>query len=327
MTEKTEPFHARDKLALLLTLVPYLIDHDRVPVTEVAEHFSVDPRRIRDAVRLIAISGIPGETNTYQAGDLFDISWDDFEDRDEIVLTHQVAIDDSPRFSAREAAALIAGLNYVSTVADNADREVIGSLMLKLTLGASAAPIPVVVNQQSGDTTLAELRAAITSGLQIEFNYLNSRGSDEHRCVDPLRVESLDHTWYLRGWDNVRDGFRTFRVDRIRDLVTSSKPVRSRPADFALPEVLFENSHDDLTVMIEASNTALPLIRDYLLEGAELEEIDGRIHTTIRVAHYHGLKRLVSGLAGLVTVIAPAEARQMVSEWSRLGLEQYDSDS
>ena len=92
---------AQDKLAFLLALVPYLMDRDRVSVAEAAEHFGVDAESMREAVRLIAVSGVPGETNAYQPGDLFDIAWDDFEENDQIVLTHQVAIDDSPRFSAR----------------------------------------------------------------------------------------------------------------------------------------------------------------------------------------------------------------------------------
>ena len=53
------------------------------------------------------------------------------EDNDQIVLTQQVAIDDSPRYSAREAAALIAGLQYLSALPENADRDVIGSLMAR----------------------------------------------------------------------------------------------------------------------------------------------------------------------------------------------------
>ena len=69
-------------------------------------HYRLD-EQIRQAVRLIAVSGVPGETTQYQHDDLFDIDWDAFEQDDEIAITHLVAIDESPRFSAREAAALI----------------------------------------------------------------------------------------------------------------------------------------------------------------------------------------------------------------------------
>jgi predicted DNA-binding transcriptional regulator YafY len=118
---KAQPLQAQDKLTFLLSLVPYLMDHDRVSVAEAAAHFGMAKEQIREAVRLIGVSGIPGETAQYQHEDLFDISWDDLEDNDQIVLTHRVAIDDSPRFSAREAAALIAGLQYLSSLPEHAE--------------------------------------------------------------------------------------------------------------------------------------------------------------------------------------------------------------
>ncbi len=57
--------HARDKLAFLLSLVPYLMDHGHVSVADAARHFAVDEDMIRESVRLIAVSGVPGETSSY----------------------------------------------------------------------------------------------------------------------------------------------------------------------------------------------------------------------------------------------------------------------
>ena len=142
---KTAFVHAQDKLAFLLALVPYLLDRDRVGVAEAAAHFQVSDEQVREAVRLIAVSGVPGETSQYQHGDLFDIAWDDFESLDEIQITHRVALDDSPRFSAREAAALIAGLQYLQAMPETLDSSVHSSLMAKLARGASAEPSQVAV--------------------------------------------------------------------------------------------------------------------------------------------------------------------------------------
>jgi proteasome accessory factor C len=319
--------HAQDKLAFLLALVPYLMDLDGVSVAEAAEHFGVPAEQIRDAVRLIAVSGVPGETSQYQHGDLFDIAWEDFEENDRIVLTHMVAIDDSPRFSAREAAALIAGLQYLSSLPENADRDVIGSLMAKLARGASAEPSQVAVAGSQSDETLTLIRDAVAAGTQVEFDYLNSRGEHERRRADPLRIESVDQDWYLRGWCHLREAVRTFRLDRMSALTVTTEPLTYRPTDVTLPETLFEASADDLTVDIEVSTSALPLIADYIPEGAQLSELDGFVRTSVRVAHYHGLKRLVAGLSGVLTVIAPEEARQAVTEWAAAGSARYDTPS
>ena len=325
MSEKNPPLQARDKLTFLLSLVPFLMDHDRISVHEVARHFEVSDEHIRSAVRLIAISGIPGETNAYQPDDLFDIAWDDFEDNDQIVLTHLVAIDDSPRFSAREAAALIAGLQYLSALPEHANRGAIASLMLKLAHGASGMPSQVALEAPQTDATLPQIREAIATQRQIEIDYLNARGERERRTVDPLRLESVDADWYLRGWCHLRKALRTFRLDRIDNLTITGKEISHHQQDVVLTDALFESTADDIEVTLSIEPAALPLLADYVAQGAQPVELDGRLHMKILVSHLHGVKRLVNGMPGVVTVVSPASARAAVAAWAQAGSAKYSN--
>ncbi len=324
MPDHTPQPHARDKLTFLLSLVPYLMDHDRVSVQEAARQFGVSEEHIRDAVRLISVSGIPGDTAAYQHDDLFDIAWDDFEDNDQIVLTNLVAIDDSPRFSGREAAALIAGLQYLSALPENADRSAIAVLMAKLSRGASAAPSPVAVEASETDATLALIREAVAAERQVEFEYLNSRGERERRRVDPLRVESVDADWYLRGWCHLREALRTFRIDRIGDPEITAEPISYRPHDVDIPDALFEGSPEDIEIQLTIAPAALPLVADYLRGTASAPAADGLVHATMQVSHFHAVKRLACSHPGLVTVTGPPEARNVVADWAAAGLHRYD---
>ncbi len=326
MAERQTPMQAQDKLAFLLSLVPFLMEHERISVQEAAAHFGVRPEQVRDAVSLIAVSGVPGETGQYQHGDLFDLAWDDFEENDQIVLTNLVAIDDAPRFSGREAAALIAGLQYLSALPENADRGAIDSLMAKLSRGASAAPSQVAVEGSESDETLALIRRSVAAGVQMEFDYLNSRGEHERRRVDPLRIESVDADWYLRAWCHLREAVRTFRLDRISNPTVTTEPITFHAGDVQLPERLFEGSADDLLVTIDVAPAAMQLVADYIPEGAVTAEVDGRSRTTVRVSHYHGLKRLVASMPGVVSVVAPEEARRVVAEWAAAGAARYEED-
>ena len=325
MTKRPPTLQATDKLAFLLSLVPWLIDRAEVSVAETAKHFGMTEQQIRDAVMLIAVSGIPGETHQYQDGDLFDIAWDRFEDDDEIVLTHLVAIDDSPRFSGREAAALIAGLQYLSALPENADRGAIDSLMAKLARGASTRPSEMAVEAGETDAALALIREAVATGVQVEFDYVNSRGDHEHRHADPLRIESVDTDWYLRAWCHLRGAVRIFRLDRISALTLTALPIKFHVGDVPLPDELFEGSADDLFVTIDVTPAALSLIADYIPDDAERATAGDRVRTSVRVSHYHGLKRLVAGLPGMVTVVGPPEARHAVAEWSAAGAARYRS--
>lgn len=323
MAEASGPRHAQDKLAFLLALVPYLMDHDRVAVAEASTHFGVSEEYIRESVRLIGVSGIPGETSTYQHGDLFDIAWDAFEDDDEIVLTNLVAIDDSPRFSAREAAALIAGLQYLSSLPEHADRDAIATLTAKLSRGSSAEPSQVAVESSETDATVALIRTSVDAGTQLAFDYLDSQGVTEHRLVDPLRVESIDADWYLRGWCHLREAVRTFRLDRMSHPRLTDEPIVHGATEIALPDALFEGSDDDLIVTVEIAASAVALLADYIPDGAGIVERDGMLRTTVRVSHYHGLKRLMASMPGVARVVAPEEARRVVADWAAAGAARY----
>ena len=321
MAKRSKPLKAPDKLVFLLSFVPYLLEQRVVDVAEAATHFGLTEDEIRHAVRLIATSGLPGETGTYQPNDLFDIDWDSFEDEDVIVIVHHVAIDDAPRLSAREAAALIAGLQYLSASPENAGRASLASLMAKLTAGASAAPSRLAVAESEADASLARIREAVTGGRQLEFDYRNALGVAGRRRVDPLRILSQDADWYLQAYCHTREDVRNFRVDRMSELLISDAPIEDH-SDRTVPDTLFQGSDSDLDVVVDVAPETLPLLADYLADS-RTEQVDGRLRVTLRLAHVHGLKRLVAGLPGLVTVVAPAEARAVVAEWAAAGLAGY----
>ncbi|TXK17635.1 YafY family protein [Homoserinibacter sp. GY 40078] len=317
------PPQARDKLAFLLALVPWLLDHDRVSVAEAAAHFQVSEDDIRTSVALVALSGVPGSTSTYQHEDLFDIDWDAFENDDEIAITQHVAIDDAPRLSAREAAALIAGLQYLQSLPENADRANLRALVEKLSHGASAQPSQLAVSGDAESVLLTTVRRAVAEKRRLRFAYLNSRGEREERDVDPLRVESIDADWYLRGWCYLRQALRTFRFDRMSGVELTELPIEHDAAEILLPDTLFEPSEEDLEVTIEAAPEVIGLLADYIPDGALTTQVGERIRTTLRVSHYHGLKRLIAGMPGTVQVVAPEQARRAVAEWASAGLARY----
>lgn len=326
MAEKTPALQARDRLTFLLSLVPFLIDRGQVSVSETAEHFGISEEQVRQAVRLIAVSGIPGVTATYQPDDLFDIAWEEFEENDEIVLTNLIAIDESPRFSSREAAALIAGLQYLSALPERQDRDLISGLLVKLARATSGLPSQVAVADTESNAALAAFKEAVSSGVQVEFDYLNAKGELERRRVDPLRVESVDNDWYLRGWCHLREALRTFRLDRISKIEITKEPLAHHPTELSLPDSLFEESPDDLDVEVELVANAVPLVEDYLAVVKPVGADGSRVRAQIRVSHFHGLKRLVNSRSEVIRVVGPEDAVAAVGDWARQALERYRSD-
>lgn len=317
MAERPAPLGAQDKLAFLLALVPYLIDQVRVTVAEAAEHFGITPARMRSAVTLIAMSGTPGADGTYTHETLFDIDWDDFEQRD-LIRFRAAPMEERPRFSAREAAALLAGLQRVAALPEFAARVDIVELMAKLARGASDAPAALAVRpgERAGvHTTLVD---AVAAGRRVRIDYVSTRGERQLRDVDPIRVEGVDDAWYLRGWCLTRDAERTFLLDRVASvevLGTADAHAIDAPVD-----TLFQGDADDETVQLALPATAVPLLADYRAPDDPIR-IDGdRAVVTLRIAHPGILGRVVARVAGSVEILEPASARDAVLDWARAAI-------
>ncbi len=181
----------------------------------------------------------------------------------------------------------------------------------------------MAVQASETDEALGLIHTSVERGVQVEFDYQSSRGERERRRVDPLRVESVDADWYLRGWCHLREAVRTFRLDRIASLTITDEPITHGAGDVALPETLFEGTPDDLLVTLDVAPAALPLLADYIPADAPQKRSGDRIRTTVRVSHVHGLKRLIASMPGVAVVVSPKEARTAVADWARTGAERY----
>ena len=65
----------------------------------------------------------------------------------------------------------------------------------------------------------------------VRFRYRRRDGEEGRRRVEPHSLVSLGHRWYLVAWDAERDGWRTFRLDRV----ARPAPMGTRFAARAVP--------------------------------------------------------------------------------------------
>ena len=61
----------------------------------------------------------------------------------------------------------------------------------------------------------AVVQRAIVEQLVLRLGYADRNGNVTTRDVEPIGVVSLDDAWFLVGWCRLRDGVRSFRLDRI----------------------------------------------------------------------------------------------------------------
>lgn len=314
-----------DRVVLLLALVPYLVERGPTPLNELAEAFAVDPRVLRQLIPFLGMAGIPGETNTYQHEDLFDLDWDAFEEHEIVSLTRVVAVDDTPRFSSAESAALLAGLQSLLPLLPAAEQRTARSAMGKLAaVGPEQPSAPQIsVTPDPGAPSHAIITEAIEAGRRLEFEYCDTRGRDSARRVDPLLLVQAHGIWYLRGWCLDRAAERTFAVDRMRSVRVSPEraaagsPDRVPPASI-VPEVR------EITALLRIRVGALHRLAGFVPRVLGQAE-NGWLRAEVELTHAAAAIRLVQEAPGEVVVETPASARAAVREWAERALAPHDA--
>ncbi|NIH77828.1 helix-turn-helix transcriptional regulator [Amycolatopsis viridis] len=92
---------------------------------------------------------------------------------------------------------------------------------------------------------LVTLARACRDAVRVRFRYADRRGAEAERTVEPVRMVATNRRWYLMAWDVDRDDWRTFRLDRMHEVVATTWRFRPR-------------QHPDPVAYVQRSVTAAP---------------------------------------------------------------------
>lgn len=83
---------------------------------------------------------------------------------------------------------------------------------------------------------LVRLARCCRDGVRVRFRYAGRRGAESERTAEPVRMVTTGRRWYLMAWDVDRGDWRTFRLDRMREVAMTTWRFRPRehpdPADY-----------------------------------------------------------------------------------------------
>ncbi len=130
-------------------------------------------------------------------------------------------------FTEQEIESLVLGARIVQSWADPELAEAAGNVIakveaviperLKAYMANTALLAPEHAYMEPISFELADLRHAVRSRLKVHFHYQNIYAEASERTVRPLSLAYFGPVWLLASWCELRDDFRTFRLDRIRN--------------------------------------------------------------------------------------------------------------
>jgi proteasome accessory factor C len=320
------PRHGRkrtseDQLTRMLQLVPFLVHNQGLHISEVAAKFGITRQELEADLRILICSGLPEG----YPDDLLDIQWDD----DHVTITEDLDLKRPVRFTVDEACALLTGLETLNGLPELAEGGALESVTLKLMAaageeGLKAAALSGPEVAPGNSAALETAREAIRTGAQLRLRYFSLlRDTVSDRDIDPLRLYSLDNTWYLEAYCHAAEGLRNFRLDRIETLEATGRPASApaRPGD-SFPVKLFTPNDDDTVVVVQLTRRGIGLADEYYAERtAELP--DGGLLAEIRFGSTDWLPMFVAQHGGTARILQPAGLADASRGWLAAALAQY----
>lgn len=319
---------ARDQVARLLALVPYIQARREVSLEQAATDFGVPASQIVKDLNVLWFCGLPG----LGMGDLIEIDMEALEGEGVIRLSNADYLSRPLRLDSSEASALIVALRALREGGDDDVRPIVDRTLNKLEAAAGdgaavAAQVDIRMPEQAG--ALNELRERLTRAVdqrrQVRLDYyVPTRDQSTERVVDPLRVVTAEGNAYLEAWCHVAEDQRLFRLDRISSAVVLEEAVEDHgdlePRNLA--DGIFQPSSDDLLVTMTLEPSARWVAEYYPVEH-RVEEPGGRLTVRLRVGDPAWLTQLMLRLGASAQVTDPPDIADDVRRVAARALQNY----
>ena len=321
-TTQTTAGAAKDQVARLLRLVPYLHARDQVSLDEAARALGVPPEQLDKDLRVLFLCGLPGG----YPDDLIDVDLDALEGEGVIRVSNADYLARPLRLTPTEASAIIVALRALRAGSDGDTREVVDRALAKLEAAAAGStplvdpgdddPVPRALRGQLGDAVRRRRQVRLTY-------YVPARDEESERVVDPHSVVSHHGVAYLDAYCHSAEAPRLFRLDRIHEATVLDTEVTADPVE---PRDLSDGvfGGDEATRVTLHLQPQARWVEEYYAVEEVRARPDGGSEVDLLVGDERWLQRFLLRLTPYAEVVSPAHYGDGASEAIRRALAMYD---
>ena len=314
------PEEAPVQVARILAMASWIMDNPGHNVRQIAQHFGRSSRQVR---RDLEYMGQIGDSMIDRS---YGLDWDLYETEGVVVLRGSQT-PSLPKLTPAEAAALLVALRALAPYLSESEEEVLLSTAAKLASRASqeggetrrGSEVIHLEQERSNSSELQkennaqhviDLRYAIDELREVSFEYLGVEGFYT-RCVYPLGLKHLSTGWILDAWDPIRETHRSYRVDRMNNLVIGEKH----------PRVSIPSEPAPLTLTLTISSNARWICEDF--ESTVISEDAEMITCSLPIWNEEWILALLCDISADI-IECPSEWMQRVSDYAQSAMEIWE---
>ncbi len=307
------------RLRRLLVMLPWLMERQTVSTREMAEHFGMSVADLVADLTLASMCGVSQDPR-----DLIDLWVDD----DEVHFGIPKYFERPLRLTVAEAFSLIASATAAQQLPGV---DATGALSRAIAKVAEAIDLDInnsfVVELETPESVGA-LSQAIQQSVVIEFEYWSvATGESAKRQVAPLEVFLDQDHWYLRAHDLDAQAERTFRLDRLDQLLVTSQnhELVTTPRG-----QWFAGSDEQRRVLLQVDPAWLWVLEQYpgvsigVAPSGQVVRHADWVTVEVVVNTERWMQRLLVRLGANATVVKPTDWQQLGRDTARLILQRYE---
>jgi predicted DNA-binding transcriptional regulator YafY len=248
-------------------------------------------------------------------------------------------------FTQDEASSMLLAGKLVDKMADKSVRGAYESAMLKIKAVLNESEKDHLQNLESHievflrsryevkereefpDHFMTDIQRAVARKEVLRIDYSNNEEESSTREVEPIGIFYYSMAWHLIGWCRLRNGYRDFRADRIKTLVSTGQSFEGRNL-ISLKEYfqsMFQSNSNLTKAVVVFEKSAL---RGRPLYGSIAQtDLGDRIRAEFMVDSMNYLARWLLMYGTSVEVEEPESLRDSVSELVEELFEHYNQIS
>lgn len=121
-------------------------------------------------------------------------------------------------------AAFESAMFKIKAVLSDPEKEHLDQLYSHVEISVATRP----VQNDFPDHFITDIQRAVVKKLVVQIEYSSNQEEHTKREVEPIGLFYYSAAWHLIGWCRLRNGYRDFRADRIKNLVITGKTFEGR---------------------------------------------------------------------------------------------------
>ena len=291
----------------LFQIVYYLLDKGQATAPELAERFEVSVRTIYRDIDALSGAGIPVYAEAGRNGG--------------IRLMHDFVLDQVV-LSGEEKQEILAALQRINITRNMGESQTLQKLSAMFQIPSEnwlEVDFSRWGNHGFDKEKFELLKTAVIRRRHVRIRYAGADGTVRERTVQPYKLVYKAKAWYLKAFCTEKQDMRTFKLNRILDLLLLEESFERR----SFPDRPDDSGEDyPLIVLRFSKEMAYRVYDEFDADQIERQE-DGDLTACARMPEGPWLISFLLSFGTQVEVISPAYLRDEIARQAGMIVEKY----